>query len=489
MAPWHAKSDKSPALGSASGSDGLDRPRRQMTALSRVGRRMAAASFVLLLFPIVAAAPVSAATVTAQWQAKVGTAGVNGSATIKVFATGTGSVSVALKGLARRTLYSATIYRGTCARRTTSLLTLAAIRTTSTGTAGRTTALTAAQATLLSKPGKVIRLVAGTRVVCGTFTSVKLAPPPPPPPVGPAIAATIPVGHAPAGIAIDHSGVWLTCFYDGTLTRIDPATNSVLNVVPLPSTGISGPETIATGEGSLWVTVLVFDEQFNAAPGSVLRIDPATAAVQATIAVGKQPLGITIALGSAWVTNATDGSVMRIDAATNQVVASVPLGGTPIGVAAAEGSIWIASTDGTVTRIDPATNQVMATIHTQTSAAYVAAGGGAIWVTNPGTAPGFANGSLTRIDPATNQVVANVALGADPEEVAFGGGSVWVGMFREPTVVQVDASTNAILHRITVSAPVYSLVATDHAVWADHNLRATDLISPPPNGSVTRINY
>jgi hypothetical protein len=58
---------------------------------------------------------------------------------------------------------------------------------------------------------------------------------------------------------------------------------------------------------------------------------------------------------------------------------------------------------------------------------------------------------------------------------------VWVGLYGSPTVVRVSATTNAILNRVTVDHPVYSIAATDHAVWAVHP-------NPKP-GVVTRIAY
>ncbi len=66
-----------------------------------------------------------------------------------------------------------------------------------------------------------------------------------------------------------------------------------------------------------------------------------------------------------------------------------------------------------------------------------------------------------------------------PEAIAFGGGSVWVGLNGAPTVGQVVGPAYTVVRRIPVSANVYAIAATDHAVWAVHE--DTD--------KVTRINY
>ena len=90
--------------------------------------------------------------------------------------------------------------------------------------------------------------------------------------------------------------------------------------------------------------------------------------------------------------------------------------------------------------------------------------------------------SSPRIDPATNGVTASVTVGALPRRLAYAGGSVWVGLWDAPTVVRVSATTNAVLNRVTVDDNVYSIAATEHAVWAVHRRR-------PKPGVVTRIAY
>ena len=185
-----------------------------------------------------------------------------------------------------------------------------------------------------------------------------------------------------------------------------------------------------------------------------------------------------------WVTAHDDDAVLRVDTATNTVAATIPVPGGPVGVAFGAGSLWVSSEDGKVTRIDPATNSIVATIATQENGGFVAFGGGAVWVTNAGH-EGQADGRLTRIDPATNGVTASVTVGAWPRRLAYAGGSVWVGLGDAPTVVRVSATTNAVLNRVTVDHPVFSIAATDHAVWAVHT-RSWRCASP---GVVTRIAY
>jgi YVTN family beta-propeller protein len=75
--------------------------------------------------------------------------------------------------------------------------------------------------------------------------------------------------------------------------------------------------------------------------GTVSVIDTATAAVTATIPVGRQPFGVAVHPSGRWayVGNSFDGTTSVIDATTNTVVATVGAGGQ--GVAVDPGGRWV----------------------------------------------------------------------------------------------------------------------------------------------------
>ena len=439
-------------------------------------------SLVALAAALVCAPLASAATPSGTWTAKIGSAGANGTATISAFTSGAGSIVLKVAKLKSSTSHTVVLSNGTCSKIGTTLVKFASVRTNSSGSAARTTTLTAAQVNaikvaIMGTARMAIRIASGRSVKCGVFVDVG---------VPPYVVANIAVGRSPSGAAIDPSGVWVTNWWDNTLSRISPATNTVLSVVPVDLTTSQGPEAIASGAGALWLTATDTDADGNSTPGVVKRIDPATGATLATISVGKDPWDIDASAGAVWVAN-HGSSVMRIDPATNQVVATVPVPNAS-GVAAGLGAVWVLGTDGTVMRIDAATNQVVTTIPTQTTGAAIATGNGAVWVTHPGYV-GQADGSLSRIDPTTNQVVANTPLGAgNPQSLAISGTNVWIGMYDESTVVRISATTNAVLNRVAVSSRVYAIAAATDTAWAVHNLPTPEGGTLPPLGNVSRIN-
>jgi len=114
-------------------------------------------------------------------KASLGPKGVNGTATLSVFATGAGSVQVSAWALKPASTYVAAIRRGTCAKVEPSLVALPKVVTSKTGAATRQTALTAAQVAAIRSEvhatGRVIvRLGAGTLARCGVMKVASRSP-------------------------------------------------------------------------------------------------------------------------------------------------------------------------------------------------------------------------------------------------------------------------------------------------------------------------
>ena len=487
----------------------------------------AAASIALALAALLVGGPatVSGATLTNAWQAKLGSAGANGTATIQAYLSGTGSIALKVAKLRASTYLPVTLSKGACSSVGTTLIRFPTIKTTSAGAAARTSSLSAMQVTLLLKATAgtarmAIRVGSSTTggVKCGLFTLL---------PVPAYVAATITIGSGPEGPVLDENpaGVFVLSWSDGTVSRVDPATNS-LATFHLQITGNEGPDSIAYGEGALWVTT---EGPTGGAPSAVQRLDPATGDVLARIPVGT--CGLTTSPGAVWVANARDGTVVRIDPATNQVVTTIPAAEDACDPGFAYGSLWVASDEartiwridpatnqvvatipallsdseysalafafgsvwatdvgGNVLRIDPATNQVVATIATVAGPEDMTTGAGSVWLSNWGT-DGQPDGVLSRIDPVTNGVVATIPVGINPGDIAYGGGYVWVALRGEPIVVQVNPATNRVQARIDVGGRPSGIAVTDHTVWVTMAGESTDANTPRPTGRLVRISF
>ena len=97
-----------------------------------------------------------------------------------------------------------------------------------------------------------------------------------------------------------------------------------------------GPVAIAVGQGSLWVAC--FDDD------TVWRIDipgPGQPPTPTSIPVGDGPADVAVGAGGVWVVNRNDGTVSRIDPERNEVVATIAIGHEPLRVAAGGKAIWV----------------------------------------------------------------------------------------------------------------------------------------------------
>ena len=106
--------------------------------------------------------------------------------------------------------------------------------------------------------------------------------------------------------------------------------------VARPITVGPGPVAIAVGQGSLWVAC--FDND------TVWRIDipgPGQPATPTIIPVGDGPADVAVGENAVWVVNRKDATVSRIDPKRNEEVATIEIGNEPRRVAAGGGAVWV----------------------------------------------------------------------------------------------------------------------------------------------------
>jgi YVTN family beta-propeller protein len=142
-----------------------------------------------------------------------------------------------------------------------------------------------------------------------------------------------------SGLLVGEGAIWV-----GTelgVVRISASSNSVSARIPL---GVGLPAALAIGEDAIWVAARA---GFRCCPpkavgtGTLTRIDPATNTVEATIPIGGEPAGVAVGEGSIWIADAGTRSVVRVDPAANRVAARIRVGARPRGIAVGGGSVWV----------------------------------------------------------------------------------------------------------------------------------------------------
>ena len=137
----------------------------------------------------------------------------------------------------------------------------------------------------------------------------------------------------PAGVAWTADGVWVSYSPD-KIARVDAPANGSTSTIALTQTVGTEPTAVLAAHGSLWVA--------NHLDGTVSRIEPSTGDVEDVIPVGDGPNALAAADASVWVTNEYDGTVVAIDAATNEVERTVTLGATAASLGVDGDGVWVA---------------------------------------------------------------------------------------------------------------------------------------------------
>jgi streptogramin lyase len=163
------------------------------------------------------------------------------------------------------------------------------------------------------------------------------------------ISATLPFGPAASegGIAASVDSIWLVTDMNGTLARIDPATNRLKQQIKVPR----GSQNMRTFEGKIWVTSMP--------DNSITSVDAESGEVLLSIRTGPGPHFIAVGERSVWTLNQGDGTVTRIDAKT-RVTETIQTGlpGKGGDICFGEGALWTTTFSIPLGRIDTATNRV-----------------------------------------------------------------------------------------------------------------------------------
>jgi YVTN family beta-propeller protein len=301
----------------------------------------------------------------------------------------------------------------------------------------------------------------------------------------------IQTGVNPAGVAVAGGYAWVANSGEGTVSKIDVATNRVVGKVVVGDPGAlvacqsrnvhqtphgdfrirncDLPKAVAVSPGAVWAG--------NGDTKSLVRIDPAAGRVVDTIAVGVEPWFIAASDSAVWLADWRTDTVVRVDPATNEVVATLTnLAYGPTGIAIAPGSVWVANSRANlVTKIDSTTNQVVATYPTDLTPLPVLYAHGSVWVRNEFRE---GDGTVQRFDPGTGQVVASIPVGPVAGRDGLDGladldGGVWVAGLETQ---EIDPASNRVVRTINHTSNAVSSGAG--SLWSIDIAYAISRITP-----------
>ena len=256
-------------------------------------------------------------------------------------------------------------------------------------------------------------------------------------------------GWTAEGLAYGSGSIWATD-RSGAVVRFDPSTQKVVATIADP---VGFPITDATSAGSVYIA--------NWHAQTVDRIDPATNAVAATANLSGAPYFITVIDSAVWVS--TDaGEIDVLDAMTLTSVATYKLGSIPGSPVIVGDGIWYPDHHGsTVNRLDLKTGQVTATVQNAgADPLYQVLCAGSLWVDN------LTEGRVDRIDPTSADVTATIPV---PGTMLYGmtvyGGLVWVASTHEQALFAIDPETNKVVGRVALGGEPMQVMAVSNNLW------------------------
>jgi streptogramin lyase len=248
----------------------------------------------------------------------------------------------------------------------------------------------------------------------------------------------------PRAIAVADDAVWVSTDAGGVL-RIDPASNEIIATIDVG--GSAG--TIAVGPTAVWVSVDGVD---------LVGIDPSTNTIARRTTVGSETapvVDVDVGEDAVWVLLDFALELVRIDPDTGAVTGSVPLCGPQecrVGAAAtssglAAGAVWLVDdTAHELLVIDTAELSVRERVRLGTGNWYLAAGPEGVWALVVDT------GRLLRVDPddpRDREPATDRFRGA--QAFTLGAGSVWVYVGRTGQIVRIDAKSGDTRRRIEIT--------------------------------------
>ncbi|HET8875982.1 MAG TPA: SMP-30/gluconolactonase/LRE family protein [Casimicrobiaceae bacterium] len=239
----------------------------------------------------------------------------------------------------------------------------------------------------------------------------------------------------------------------GVVTVLDTDTNVVAAVIPAGNVPVG--IAIAPDGTRIYVSNLYQERGYGVGTVSVISAQPA--ALLATVPVGNQSTGIAVTPNGrfVYVANSSDNTVSVIEAATLTVMATIAVGSQPEGVVASPdgGRVYVAAYRN-VYVISTGTNVVAKKIPTSDFANGVALSrdGRRLYVANINTDVLDGRGSVSVISTETDTVMATIAVGVHPNGVAISpdAARVYVANSSDSTVSVIDTAVNAVSATVRV---------------------------------------
>jgi DNA-binding beta-propeller fold protein YncE len=269
--------------------------------------------------------------------------------------------------------------------------------------------------------------------------SASTAPTPVPTALGTLSARRLDLGSDAAPISVTEAfgSIWVADIHANDVRRFEPTSMRELARIPVP-----GAAWFVVADNALWVT--------SQTGTGVSRIDPATNTVVAHVG-DVPPCGApVVAFGSLWQAACDADVILKIDPTRNAVLESIPAQGH-LFLVLAGGRLITVGQEG-LASLDPTTGR-FTTIGGKAAVGveFMASDGATVWVKN--------SAGIARIDPTDGRTIAGISA-PQAQAISFAAGHGWLTVTGQG-VLEVDLATNQTTRTVPVlPAPLIPLEAS-----------------------------
>ena len=226
------------------------------------------------------------------------------------------------------------------------------------------------------------------------------------------------------GLGVSADAVW-TCSADD-LVRIDPEINEVTETIPVGKVFSQG--RLVEAAGQIWVLTGKGDQLVGVATDDSTPGEPVALPVPCT--------DLAVADGVVYATCPDADTVLRFDPATAAVTAKVTVP-DPMQISGTSGAVWVAGADGLV-RLDPDSLAVKLTVAGLAPGGLggILAGPSDVWVRE-------VSPFLTRVDAATGASTRIVSAPYGPGDILVEGDRVWTSDNEGSVLVRLTIPASA----------------------------------------------
>ena len=254
---------------------------------------------------------------------------------------------------------------------------------------------------------------------------------------------------APAAVAHFEGAVWFADATGGVLSQVDVESAAVVDRVRVQS----GVGALVAGADALWAA--------NVPGADVARLDPATGTVTQTIPLGSARAGaLGFGANRLWIADLTDDALIEVEPQSGRRIRAIPLELHPTALAASGDSIWAADYGaGEIAEIRAQSGETISVVHVGNGPVAMAVTRDAVWVVNS------LDATVSRVNRQTHAVVATIPVESGPSAIAATEDSVWVANEYSGTVSRIDPATNAVVDTRVVGGAPTAMTILEDEVW------------------------